>query len=142
MANPAPGFDIHPGYQVKITPLQDEVTVEVNNQVIAHSKQAVLVEETKHKPVWYMPLADIDADVLQTSETSTYCPFKGQASYRSVAVAGETIEDAIWVYEKPFDECAAIAGYASFYTNKVQLKVAGQTIDNSGPGFQKTHESA
>jgi uncharacterized protein (DUF427 family) len=137
MPNPAPGFDIHPGYQVKITPVQDEVTVEVNNQIIARSNQAMLVEETKHKPVWYMPLADIDADVLKKSETSTYCPFKGQASYRSVAVGGETIEDAIWVYEAPFDECAAIAGYASFYTNKVHLKVAGKNIDNSGPGFQK-----
>ena len=137
MANPAPGFDLHPGYQVKITPIQDEVTVEINNQVIARSNQAMLVEETKHKPVWYMPLTDIDPGVLQASDTSTYCPFKGQASYHSVAVAGDTIEDAIWVYETPFDECAAIAGYASFYTNKVDLKVADQVIDNSGPGFHK-----
>lgn len=138
MANPAPGFDLHPGYQLKITPMQDTVSVEVNNQVIARSNRAVLVEETNHKPVWYMPLADIDAGVLKHSDTSTYCPFKGQASYRSVAVAGEIVEDAIWVYETPFDECAAIAGYASFYTNKVNLKVAGAAVDNSGPGRAQT----
>lgn len=138
MPNPAPGFDLHPGYQLNITPVQDAVTVEVNNQVIAHSNKAVLVEETKHRPVWYLPLTDIDADVLQDSDTSTYCPFKGQASYRSVVVAGEVIEDAIWVYETPFDECAAIAGYASFYTNKVNLKIADESVDNRGPGRRQT----
>ncbi|XOV81989.1 MAG: DUF427 domain-containing protein [bacterium] len=136
MANPAPGFDLHPGYQVDITPVPDEVTVEVNNRVIARSRRAVLVEESRHRPVWYMPLADVDADVLQPSDTSTYCPFKGQASYRSLVVAQQIIEDALWIYETPFDECAAIAGYASFYTNKVQLKVAGKLVDGRGPGWQ------
>lgn len=136
MANSAPGFDLHPGYQVDIKKLEGELTVHAHGQIIARSKRGVVVEETKHRPVWYMPFVDLDANFLVASDTSTYCPFKGHASYWSIALPEHTVTDAIWVYPNPFDECMAIAGYASFYTNKVNLIIDGKTVDSSGPGRQ------
>ncbi|MEM9620172.1 MAG: DUF427 domain-containing protein [Pseudomonadota bacterium] len=135
MSNPAPGFEKHPNYEVNMVPIAEELLVKVGDQVIARSQRAVELQETKHRPVWYMPLADVDANLIKPTSTDTYCPFKGHASYWSVVLPDQTIEDAIWAYEAPYDECADIAGYASFYTNKVDLFIAGEPAHKDGPGF-------
>ena len=64
--------------------LDGELAVEVNGTVIGTSTRAVEVLETKHRPVWYMPLEDLDATLIEATETDTFCPFKGHASYWSV----------------------------------------------------------
>jgi len=135
MANPAPGFEQHPNYAVDITPRQTEVVVRIGDQEIARSRRAVLVEETKHRPVWYLPLQDVDQNLIKATDTSTYCPFKGHASYWSVITADGTVDDAVWAYMDPYDECEPLRGYASFYTNKVDLYVDGDLSNKDGPGW-------
>ena len=135
MTNPAPGFVKHPNYLVAIEPLESPLQVTVGTTVIATSHRAVCVTETKHRPVWYMPLDDIQANSITPTDTQTYCPFKGKASYWSVVLPETTIEDAIWAYLEPYDECVALTGYASFYTNKVDLLINGQVMNKDGPGF-------
>ena len=133
-ANPAPGFEQHPNYEVRLEPVAGVVEVKVGETTIARSERAVTLLETRHHPVWYMPLEDIHTQMITPTQTSTYCPFKGHASYWSVNVDNQTIEDAIWAYMAPYDECLDVAGYASFYTNKVDLYVNGEQADKSGPG--------
>lgn len=135
MSNPAPGFRKHPSYEVNMVPLSEEMVVKVGSRVIARSNRAVELQETRHRPVWYMPLEDVDPDLIEKTDTDTYCPFKGHASYWSVKLPGQTIEDAIWAYLAPYDECSSITGYASFYTNKVDLLINGQQTNKEGPGF-------
>lgn len=134
MANTAPGFAKHPNYTVEMVPLDNHVRVLVGDTVVADSRRALSVTETKHRPVWYLPMADMDKTLLQATETSTYCPFKGTASYWTI-LTPEPVADAIWAYEEPFDECAALRGYASFYTNKVTLEVDGTVQGADGPGW-------
>jgi len=137
MANPAPGFEQHPGYEVSVEPLQATLSVHLGEHVIAQSTRAVTLLETKHRPVWYMPLEDIDQSIISRTDTDTYCPFKGHATYYTVTLtSGEKAEDAIWTYAAPYDECQNIAGYASFYTNKVDLRIDGELAEKSGPGWQ------
>lgn len=135
MANPAPGFEKHPGYEVTMEPLDAELVVRVGDQVVATSNRAVALLETKHRPVWYMPMQDIDPALIKSTDTDTYCPFKGHASYWSIDLPEQTIEDAIWAYLTPYDECKEIGGYASFYTNKVDLFIDGQLANKDGPGW-------
>jgi uncharacterized protein (DUF427 family) len=139
-ANPAPGFAKHPGYEVVIEPLTATLTVRVGNHTIAESTRAVSVLETRHRPVWYIPLEDINASCITATDTDTYCPFKGHASYFSVTIPGQTpdtnLVDAIWVYQSPYDQCQALRGYASFYTNKVDLFIDGEMANKEGPGWQ------
>ena len=135
MANPAPGFEKHPNYEVNLEPLDAELVVKVSGLQLASSKRAVVVGETKHRPVWYIPLEDIDSALLQETDTDTYCPFKGHASYWSIKANGSLIEDAIWAYPAPYDECEALKGYASFYTNKVDLYIDGKAMNSDGPGW-------
>jgi uncharacterized protein (DUF427 family) len=135
MSNPAPGFEKHPNYEVTIEPLGQKVEVKVGATLVASSQAAVLLNETRHKPVWYLPTKDLHQDALTTSETQTYCPFKGYASYWHIETPQGRIEDAIWAYLEPYDECLTISDYASFYTNKVNVYIDGELADSSGPGW-------
>ena len=122
MPNPAPGFAKHPRYAVDIAPSQTHVQVHVGGTLIADTRNALKVLETNLEPVWYVPEADVQQSLLRKTETSTYCPFKGHASYWSIATADALIEDALWAYEVPFDECAPLQNHVAFYRNKVTIR--------------------
>lgn len=135
MSNPAPGFLKHPNYQVTIEPLGKRVEVRAGSTLIAASDDAVLLNETRHRPTWYIPRRDLVDEVISSSDNETFCPFKGSASYWHIDTDEGRIENAIWAYLAPYDECTAISEYASFYTNKVQVYIDGELTDTSGPGW-------
>jgi uncharacterized protein (DUF427 family) len=100
------------------------VTVRINGEVVADSHAALTLQEATYAAVQYIPLADVNQSLLRRTDTATYCPFKGDASYYSVATtAGDTVEDAIWTYEEPYPAVAAIAGHVAFYPNKAEITV-------------------
>ena len=109
--------------------------VRLGDTVVASSERAVTLLETRHRPVWYMPLDDVKSEYTTPTTTDTFCPFKGHASYWSIDADGHSAEDAIWAYLEPYDECADISGYASFYTNKVDLFIDGELMNKDGPGW-------
>ncbi|MEI4878527.1 DUF427 domain-containing protein, partial [Klebsiella pneumoniae] len=80
--------------------------------VIARSTRARLWLESPYPAVFYIPFDDIDFSKLARTEHSTHCPYKGDASYWSVLPAGETGKNAMWAYERPFDEMTEIRGHA------------------------------
>ena len=123
MTKPAPGWEKHPNHRVDITPYDGTVTVRAGDVLIAQSTQAYQVAESRHDTCWYLPFEDVDIKCLADSETQTYCPFKGCASYKHLVASGELIEDALWIYPDPYDECLTLKGYASFYTTKVDLQI-------------------
>jgi uncharacterized protein (DUF427 family) len=73
-------------------------------------------------------VADVAERYLRRSDTSTYCPFKGEASYYDVALGqdGEqsTVADVIWTYEQPYPAVAAIAGHVAFYADKADVSIS------------------
>jgi uncharacterized protein (DUF427 family) len=58
-------------------------------------------------------------DRLVKTEHSTYCPYKGDASYYSLSAGGDTVENAVWSYETPYDEVMEIKEHLAFYPKKV-----------------------
>jgi len=130
MSNPAPGFDQYPNHRVTATQSPRHVRALVGDLLIADSRAAFLVEESRHDPVWYSPPDDVDFSLLTPTETTTYCPFKGYASYWTVDAPGDRRENAVWAYLQPYDECRALAGYLAFYPDQVRIEVAGAP---SGP---------
>ena len=95
------------------------VRVMLGGETIADSKLAKLLHETGHLPVYYFPKEDIRMDLLQESEHTTSCPFKGEASYWSVRVGDKVAENAAWSYPEPVDSAPPLAGYLAFYWNKM-----------------------
>jgi uncharacterized protein (DUF427 family) len=71
--------------------------------------------------VQYIPIEDVDEKLLRASSTSTYCPYKGDASYYSIAGPEGEIPDAVWTYEAPYPAVAAIARHVAFYPDKVEI---------------------
>ena len=119
MPNPAPGFAKNPTHRVDIEPSPRRVRVEINGQTIADTTAAQLLRESRHTPVYYIPRADVRAELLEKTEHSTYCPYKGHASYYTIRAGNRVEENAIWSYETPYDECDPIRGHMAFYWKKV-----------------------
>ncbi len=90
------------------------VRVMFNGETVADSRRAKLLHETGHLPVYYFPREDIRMDLLEESDHTTYCPFKGDASYWSVKVGDKAAENAVWGYPEPIDSAPPLAGYVAF----------------------------
>ena len=92
-----------------------------------HRRQhgAILLREASYPPVIYFPKADVAMEHLAATSRSTHCPYKGDASYFSIAVGGETAENAVWAYETPYPAMAEIAGLVAFYPNIAQIAEVG-----------------
>ncbi len=119
MANPAPGFRKRPDHRVSIEPAEGRVVVTFAGRTVADSRRALVMHESNYPPVHYIPEADLDRSLMRPSARTTHCPFKGDASYRTLEADGRVAEDAVWSYPEPFDECADLAGHAAFYADKV-----------------------
>jgi len=117
--NPAPGFAAHPDYRITFEASPRCVRVKFNGETIADSTAARLLFETRHLPVYYFPRADVRLDLLCPTDHSSFCPYKGNAAYWTVAVGDRVAENAVWGYPEPFDEVAAIKDYFAFYWNRV-----------------------
>lgn len=118
-----PHLEPGPDHPITVTPNPGRVVVRVGDHVVADSTHALTLQESNYPAVQYVPLPDVNADALQRSETSTYCPYKGDASYYSLRVDGSELTDAVWTYESPYPAVAEIAGHVAFYPDKVQLDV-------------------
>ena len=111
-------------YPISVAPTGRHVTVRVGGEVVADTDRALTLAEHGHPPVLYIPLADVARDMLTRTDTATYCPFKGDASYfRVTTAAGHTIDDAAWAYQRPYPAVAAIAGHLAFYPDKADITV-------------------
>lgn len=112
-----------PDHPITVTPTQQRVTVTANGRTIADTTHALTLKESTYPPVQYLPRADVDPSVLKRTDTSTHCPYKGDASYFSLVTDDGELTDAVWSYEQPYDAVAAIKDHLAFYPDKVQLSV-------------------
>jgi len=115
-----------PGHTITITPARTHVVVTLGGEKLAESDRPVLLDETGLPTRYYLPREDVRTDLLQPTDTATTCPFKGQASYWSAQVDGETHEDLVWSYESPIPQAEGITGLMSFYPDRVELTVNGE----------------
>jgi uncharacterized protein (DUF427 family) len=112
------------GHPITIAPTPGRVRVRVNGEIVADTHNALGLKEATLPVVQYIPMTDVVQDLLTRTSTSTYCPYKGEASYYSVTTAaGDTAEDVIWTYEQPYPAVAAIAGHVAFYPDKAEISV-------------------
>ncbi|MEW4447331.1 DUF427 domain-containing protein [Qipengyuania sp. JC766] len=88
------------------------MTVEArwNGETIARSDDTIVIEGNH-----YFPPSSVNRGNLVHSETSTHCPWKGDASYFHVNAGGEMNRDAAWTYTEPFEKAAQIRDYIAFW---------------------------
>jgi uncharacterized protein (DUF427 family) len=118
-----------PDHPITITPHPSRIVVRAGGEVLADTTSALTLREAAYPPVYYLPLADVDQDALKRTDTSTYCPYKGDCSYFGIPAAdgsGDTV-DVAWFYEEPYPAVAEIASRVAFYADRVTVVVEGET---------------
>ena len=108
-----------PDHPITIAPNPRRVRVTFNGAVVAESSHALTLREASYPAVHYIPREDAQIALLHRTQHSTHCPYKGDACYFSIEVAGTLAENAVWSYEQPYPAMAAIAGYLAFYPDRV-----------------------
>jgi len=120
--HPAGAFNFEappPGRALYLEPSPKRVRVLVADEVVADSRQVMLLHESGSQPVYYFPPEDVRQDLLEPSDTVTHCPKKGDASYHSVRVGERGISDAVWHYPEPLAGAPPIGGLMAFYWDRV-----------------------
>lgn len=116
-------------HRVDLIPVDSRVVVEFNGETLADTTEAVRVDETGYPPVYYLPRHAVRMDVLESTDHHTHCPYKGDASYYSVAVNGRRAENAVWYYDDPIPAVQGLKGFVAFYTDKLDgVSVDGQKL--------------
>ena len=90
------------------------IRAEFAGQTVVDSRHAKLLHENGLLPVLYFPADEVRTDLFRPSDKSTHCPWKGDASYWTVDVAGRAAEDAVWEYRDPLPEAPPVKGYFGF----------------------------
>jgi uncharacterized protein (DUF427 family) len=121
-ANSAPGWKQYPRHRITARPAGVRVQVKVKGELIADTRDAVRLDEDGYHTVYYIPRKDVKMERLLRSDHRSSCPFKGEASYYSIA---DGSENAAWSYEQPYDEMATIKDLLAFYPDKVDSITAG-----------------
>jgi uncharacterized protein (DUF427 family) len=119
------GHPRDPFHRVDVLRSAREVRVEVDGEVVAETTQARLLFETQLPTRFYLPREDVRAE-LQPSESRSYCPYKGRASYWSLEAGGRRHEDIGWTYEEPLPDAVKIAGLVAFWDEQVDIFVDGE----------------
>jgi uncharacterized protein (DUF427 family) len=88
-------------------------------ETVVDSRNAKLLHEQGHLPIYYFPESEVRMDLLEPTDRSTRCPFKGQAAYWSVRAGGRVAENAAWGYPEPIEGAPGLAGYLAFYWDKL-----------------------
>src|SRR5580704_5367832 len=105
------GFKTNPDYRITFERSPRRVRVKFNGEIVVDSINAHLLFETRHLPVYYFPQADLRMDLMTPTPHQTFCPYKGDASYWTIAVGDKTAENVAWSYREPFEEVAAIKDF-------------------------------
>ena len=108
-----------PDHPITIECNQARVVVTVAGHVVADTRDALTLRESTYPAVQYIPLKDVDMSLLEPTDHSTYCPYKGDCAYYSIPIGGEKSVNAVWTYEVPFAAVAEIKEHFAFYPDRV-----------------------
>ena len=97
----------------------NRVKVMFNGKVIADTQRALVLREGPLPPALYLPREDVEMSLLQPTEHTTHCPFKGDANYFTINAEGKTAENAVWTYESPIPAVAEVKDHLAFYKEKM-----------------------
>jgi uncharacterized protein (DUF427 family) len=116
------------GHTISIVPTVAHVEVRVGGRLLATTDRAMKLDETGLPARYYLPTDDVQMDLLRPTTFHTNCPFKGEASYWSLDIDGETHDGIVWSYETPTAQAAEVRGMLSFYPDRTEVTVDGQLL--------------
>jgi uncharacterized protein (DUF427 family) len=116
---PESSWPKNPHYVMDLDPVPFRVRAVVNGETVVDSTRCQVMFELGHAPVYYVPREDVRMDLMTRNNHASHCPYKGDASYWTLGAGGKTVENAIWSYEDPYDEMAALENLIGVYWEKM-----------------------
>jgi len=110
-------------HPIEIEDCSSTVIVSKGPLEIARTSSALTLSEASYPPVRYIPRGDVDMSQLERSTHTTYCPYKGDANYYSIAALGEAGLNSVWTYEAPLEAVGEIADHLAFYPDRVSIEL-------------------
>ncbi len=104
-----------PPHRLLFEPFPRRVRAVFGGQTVLDTTSGMLLHESNLLPQLYLPRDDVRGDLLNRTEHRTHCPFKGDASYWSVAVNGQTADNALWSYLDPLPEAGWLCDHVALY---------------------------
>lgn len=112
-------------HPITIQKTGSRVTVSWQGKIIADTQNALALAESTYPVVQYIPREDVLPEVLERSDHTTYCPYKGTANYFSLVSDEGRGDNAVWFYEDPYEAVAQIRDHVAFYPNVVDAIEVG-----------------
>jgi uncharacterized protein (DUF427 family) len=110
------------------------IVVELGGRVLADTVRAVRVCETSHPPVYYVPREDLLEGVLEPGQGSSFCEWKGVATYWDAVVGGRRVLQVGWSYEYPSPGFEHLRGALAFYPDRVDRALVDGEQARPQPG--------
>ena len=108
-----------PAHLLWLHEVPKRVRAVVAGETVVDTVDGRLLHETRLLPTYYLPRADVRWDLLEPTDLSTHCPFKGDARYWSIRVGDRVAENAVWGYDEPLPGAPDLAPYVAFYWDRV-----------------------
>jgi uncharacterized protein (DUF427 family) len=108
-----------PDHPITIERNPARIIVSIAGRIVADTREALTLREAAYPAVQYIPRKDVDMALLERTDHTTYCPYKGDCSYFSIPPGGERSVNAVWSYEAPYAAITPIKDYLAFYPNRV-----------------------
>jgi uncharacterized protein (DUF427 family) len=108
-----------PEHPITIERNPKRVVVSVVGRVISDTQDALTLREANYPPAQYIPRKDVDMTLLERTDHTTYCPYKGDCAYFSIPAGGDRSVNAVWTYEAPYEAVEAIKDHLAFYPDRV-----------------------
>lgn len=120
----------------RIDPSTETVEIRLGGEVIARTDRSLRVLETSHPPTYYVPVADFADGVLRPVTGSTYCEWKGVASYFDLVTPGATVARGAWTYPTPTQDFETIVDHVAVMPALVEAcLVDGEVVRPQEGGF-------
>lgn len=119
------GHPRDPFHRIDIVHSSRDVRVELGGQLLAETSAPYLLFEPPLPVRFYLPAEDVRMDLLELSDTRTFCAYKGEASYFSHAAA----PDVAWTYIAPLREAAEVTDRIAFFNERVDVVIDGERLE-------------
>jgi uncharacterized protein (DUF427 family) len=124
-----------PHHRVDVLRSRRHVRIEVDGETAAESAAPVLLFETGLPTRYYLDASDVRMDLLIPTDTTTQCPYKGNARYWDLDNGKTRYPNFAWSYPFPVPEASKIAGLLCFYNEKVNLFLDGERQERPSSPF-------
>ena len=103
-----------------VVPSRERVVIELDGEIVVETQRSLRVLETSHPPGYYVPAEAIASGLLTPVSGTSWCEFKGHASYFDVICpSGRVVPRAAWHYPQPTAGYEVLVGHVAFYPGRM-----------------------